>query len=121
MLARVEDRDEVGMVEGAGGLRLLLEPAEPVGIGRGLRMQDLDRDFPPKSLVARAVDLPHPARAQRRQDLVRPQPDSGGEGGPLVVSGGDRHWPSSVLPGESNDAVRASATPGHGCRCSTKL
>ena len=49
------------MVEGARGLRFLLEPAEPIGIGRGFRMQDLDRDFPPEPLVARAVDLPHPA------------------------------------------------------------
>ena len=59
------------MVEGAGGLRLLLEPAEPIRIGRRLRGQDLDRYLPPEPLVARAVDLPHPARAERAENLVR--------------------------------------------------
>ena len=57
------------MVEGAGGPRLLLEAAQPIGIGAKLRRQDLDRDVPPEPLVARAVHLAHPARTERA-DLV---------------------------------------------------
>ena len=98
------------MVEGAGGLRFLLEAPKAIGIGGRFRMQDLDRHIPPQSLVAGAVDLPHPARAQGRQDLVRSQPDSGGEGGPLVVSGGDRHW-SGNPPLEGMDVIAFPTGP----------
>ena len=69
--AGVEDRDEVGVVEGAGGLRLLFEPAEPVGVGQRVRRQDLDRHLPSEPLVAGAVDLPHPARTENAENLVR--------------------------------------------------
>ena len=92
VLARVEDRDEVGVVEGAGGLRLLLEAAEPIGIGRGFRGQHLDRHFPPEPLVARAVDLPHPARAQRSQHLVGAQTRAGRRG--RIASGRSGRRPS---------------------------
>ena len=34
VLTRVEDGEEVGVVEGAGGSRFLLETPKPVGVGR---------------------------------------------------------------------------------------
>ena len=41
--------------------------------------QHLDRDFAPQPRVPRPVDLPHPARAQRRDDLVGPEAGPGGK------------------------------------------
>ena len=58
------------MVEGASGSRLLLEAPEAIGISGGVRGQDLDGYLAPEALVARAVDLPHPARAEGSQGFV---------------------------------------------------
>ena len=84
------------MVEGAGGLRLLLEATESLGIGRGLRGQDLDRHFPPEPLVARAVHLPHAPRAQRSQNLVGAEARARCEGGPSGRGAGGCHLPTPV-------------------------
>ena len=51
-------------------LRLPLEAGERVGVGGEALREDLDRDVAVEPRVARPVDLPHPARAERRQDLV---------------------------------------------------
>ena len=52
--------------------------ARPVVRGQ-LRREDLDRDVAVQLRVARAVDLAHPARAERREDLVGTETCSGGE------------------------------------------
>src|SRR5260221_9873287 len=39
-----------------------------------MRRQDLDRDRPIEPCIPRPIDLSHPPRAGRRQDLVRPKP-----------------------------------------------
>jgi hypothetical protein len=84
----VVDGDDVGMVERAGGAGLLLEAAQPLGV-RGQRCgQDLDRDVARQPRVPRAVDLAHPARAQRGRDLVGPELGSSGEGHGLVSEEG---------------------------------
>ena len=67
----VVDRDDVVVVEAGGRARFLLEPLVPVGIGRELGREHLDRHVAPEAGVPRAVDLPHPAGAERREDLVR--------------------------------------------------
>ncbi len=103
--AGVEDCEQVGMVEGAGGLRFLLEAAKPIGIAGRFRVQDLDGHLPPQSLIPGAVDLPHPARTERSLDLVRAQPGAGGEGGSLGGSAWCRQLPASA----SVDAVLSSA------------
>ena len=59
-----------GWLSGARGPRLLLEAAQALGIGREDGGQHLDRDVAPEPRVARAVDLAHPARAERDEDLV---------------------------------------------------
>ena len=61
------------MVERRGRARLLLEARAAVRIRRHRRRQHLDRDLAPELRVPRAVDLAHPARAERREDLVGPE------------------------------------------------
>ena len=58
------------MVEGAGGPRLQLESAQPVGVGGDVLRQHLDRDVAPEPGVARAIDLAHPSRPEGGDDLV---------------------------------------------------
>ena len=51
-------------------MRIALEPCHVVRIARQRRGQDLQRDFPLELRVPRAVHLAHPARAERREDLL---------------------------------------------------
>ena len=71
--ADVEDREKVRMIQRAGGAGFLLEAAEAclVAVHRG--GQDFNRDVAAEARVARAVDLAHPALAERFEHLVRPQ------------------------------------------------
>jgi hypothetical protein len=82
--ARVEDRDQVRVVEGARGSGFLLEAADAVGVARHLRPKNLDRHLAAEPLVPRPVHLAHPAGAERGQHLVRPEtcarPESPGFG-----------------------------------------
>src|SRR5690242_2463252 len=89
MGSELVDGGDVRMVETARRLRLLLEAAQPVGIAREDRRKHLDRDVALQPRVARPVDLPHPARADRREDLVGAELCPCGErqvGGILTVS-----------------------------------
>src|SRR5262249_974255 len=72
--ADVEDRDDVGVVESRGGARLLLEALQPPAVIGDLLLQDLERDPAREPRVPRPIDLTHPTRAERREDLVRAQP-----------------------------------------------
>ena len=78
----VVDRRDVGMVQDARGLGLLLEPAQPVRVLGERGGKDLDRDLARQPRVLRPVDLSHPSRADLREDLV------GAEAG----TGRDGHW-----------------------------
>ena len=49
------------------------------GVRSQLGGQDLDGDDPIEPGVLRAIDLPHSARADQREDFVRPQASPGGE------------------------------------------
>ena len=70
----VEDGDDVRIGQRGGGPRLPLEPRDALGMaGEGLG-KDLDRDRSPEPRVPRAVDLAHPARAERRKDLIGTEP-----------------------------------------------
>ena len=73
------DRDDVGMGEGGGGAGLALEAPEPLGIGGEVLGQHLDGDVASEPRVPRPIDLAHPARAERRQDLVGAEAGAGGE------------------------------------------
>ena len=78
--AEVVDGRDSRVVQDAGGARLGLEALEPVRVLREGRGQDLDRDLAAQARIRRAVDLAHAARAERREDLVRAEAGSGGEG-----------------------------------------
>ena len=69
------------MVQGGHGPRFLFEAAEPVGIGGDVEGDDLDRHIPAQAGVAGPVDLAHPARADRREDLVGAESRAGSECG----------------------------------------
>jgi hypothetical protein len=74
--ADVIEREDVRVLQ--GGDCLCLPPETREGrrvIGCFLR-QDLDRHVPFEPRVAGAIDLAHPARPERRADLVRAQPRS---------------------------------------------
>ena len=71
--SEVEDRQDVRMRERRDRLRLALEPGERVGIGRDGLRKHLDRDVPLELRVPRPIHLPHPARAEGREDLVGAQ------------------------------------------------
>src|SRR5262249_37297681 len=66
----VVNRQDVRMVECARGLCFLLEAPQAIGILRKRGGEDLDRYLALQPRIARPVDLTHPARAERRQDLV---------------------------------------------------
>jgi hypothetical protein len=67
------DGGDVGMVERREQLRFACEPCDAIGILRDGRRQDLEGDLASQPGVARPIDLTHPAGAERRQDLVRPE------------------------------------------------
>ena len=79
LVADVVERADVGMRERRDRLRLALEPLPHVLVRREVRRQDLDRDRALEPRVLRPVDLSHPSRADRGEDLVRPEPATGGE------------------------------------------
>ena len=55
------------MVQRGQRLRLAGEAGEAIGIGRQRRGQDLEGDVAIELGIARAIDLAHPAGAQRRR------------------------------------------------------
>src|SRR6185369_16231315 len=70
LLPDIEDADDVGMVERRSRLRLAREAGEVNGVERIFRRENLDRHAPIQPRVARRVNLPHSACAERRQDFV---------------------------------------------------
>ncbi len=84
--ADVVDRQDVRMREGGDRLRLPLEARERRGVAGDALGKDLDRDVPVEPRVPRPVDLAHPARAERRQDLVGAETCPGWECHRMTVS-----------------------------------
>ena len=73
------NRDDVGVVEGGGGLRLLQKPAPAAFVVHPVGRQDLDGDLAAEARIAGAIHFAHPARANRREHLVDAEPRSGGK------------------------------------------
>ena len=69
----VDDAHDVGVTQGRDRARLLLEPAEQVGVGRHVRVQHLDRHGLLETGVRGPVDRGHAAAADERGDLVAAQ------------------------------------------------
>ena len=72
VFADVVDRQDVGMVQRGGRLRLRDEPLQPVAVLERLRRKHLDGDLPAEARIARAIHLAHSAGAEMPQDLVGP-------------------------------------------------
>ena len=70
VLADIEDGKNVGMVERGHRARLLLEPAQAVGILRENFRKNFQRDVAAKARIASAVHLAHAAGADRGLDFV---------------------------------------------------
>src|SRR5216684_1531610 len=59
--------------------RLLLEATQAVRVLGERQRQDLDRHVARDARIAGPVDLPHPARPERGEDLVRAEARAGSE------------------------------------------
>ena len=70
---------DAGVVEGREDLCLALEAGEAVGVGGECLGQELESHVAAELRVGGAVNLAHPARAERRDDLVRAEAGAGGE------------------------------------------
>jgi hypothetical protein len=79
-LADIVDGEDVRMVERGGGAGFLLEALEAPRIGRESGGQDFDGDVTPQPGIVRAVDLSHPAGAERGADLIGAEADARREG-----------------------------------------
>ena len=95
LLAGVVDRDDVGVRERRHRLRLGLEAGERVGVIGEVLGQDLDRHVALEAGIAGAVDLPHPAGAERRDDLVRAE----------AVAGREAHGSAAIHTSASSDLL----------------
>ena len=67
----VVDGQDVGMIEHPGRSRLLLEPAQRIGVAGEIARQNFDGDVAAEPDILCSVHLAHPARADGREDLVR--------------------------------------------------
>ena len=76
----VVERDDMGIVEGGGGARLLQEAPLAVPIGYLVVREDFDRDGAVQPRVACTIHLTHPSRAKKGFDFIRSQDSSRGEG-----------------------------------------
>jgi hypothetical protein len=78
-LPDVVDREDVGMVQRRRGLGLEPEARHGGRIAAQLLRQELDGHVAVQPHVPRPVDHAHPARTQRRDDLIRTETRAGGE------------------------------------------
>src|ERR1039457_921002 len=68
------------MVQAREQFRLALEPPTPLTIFEDLFRQPLQRHHPINARVLRPVDLSHPARTERREDLVGAETSADADG-----------------------------------------
>jgi hypothetical protein len=68
--AHVDDVDDVGVVDGVGGARLIEKALDVIGVGRALRLENLDGRLAPQERMLREIDRPHPTLTQQLSHLV---------------------------------------------------
>src|ERR1017187_3615795 len=78
--AHVIHRDDVGMIESAGGAGFLLESRAMRRIGGQGSRQELDRNLAVQARIACAIDFAHAAGADGGNDQIWAQPGSSGKG-----------------------------------------
>jgi hypothetical protein len=88
VLPDVVEHTDVGMRQRGDGLRLALEAAPAIRVGGVRGAQELDGDDAVQAGVARLVHLAHAARADRRQNLIRPEPRPHRETGRQLIGAG---------------------------------
>ena len=71
---------DVGMVQRGEDLGLPAESGEPLGIVRERGRKDFQRDVATELGVRRAIDLPHAAAANQRQNLITAETGACGQG-----------------------------------------
>ena len=76
LMSHVEDGADVRMAERCDRAGLALEACAGVAVVGAVRRKDLDRDDAVEPRVVGAIDLAHPARADRREDFIRPEPSA---------------------------------------------
>jgi hypothetical protein len=76
MLADVEKGADAGIGQAGEGLGFARQPRARIRRQSGGRWQDLYGDIASGAGIARAVDLAHPAGAQRRKNFVRAEASS---------------------------------------------
>jgi len=74
VMPELVNRQDVGVVERGDGAGLALEALQPLGLTGQRLGEDLDRHLATQPRVESAVDLTHPAGAERRHDLIGPEP-----------------------------------------------
>ena len=62
--------EDIGVVQGRGGLGLLLKTPQAVGVLRDEGRQNLDRDLALQAQIAGAIDLAHAACTQQAEHLI---------------------------------------------------
>ena len=77
MGADVVQGEDVWVAQRSNRVGLLLEPPQPLWVGRELPRQHLDRDVAAEPRVAGAVHLAHPTSPNRGHDLVRAKANAG--------------------------------------------
>ena len=80
---------DVGMVEGRQQACLAFEARQAFGVGRKKFGQDLDGDVSSQVRITRAIHLAHPARTERRDDLVCTEPLSSFQNHHIINRGAD--------------------------------
>ena len=80
LVADVVDGEDVRVVERRGGLRLLREASQAVGIGRNAGGKDLDGHVAAEGRVAGAVDFAHSAGAEGGHNLAGSESRAGCQG-----------------------------------------
>jgi hypothetical protein len=73
------DSKNVRVIQSRRSERFLFEAPQPVFISSERCGQQFDRDLPIHTSVTRAIDLTHPARAERREYFVRAESSLFGE------------------------------------------
>ena len=74
------DGRDVRMIQRGKDFSFALKAGQPVRVPRQRRREDLDGDLPFQFRIRRAIDLAHPPRSQRGEDLVRADARAWGEG-----------------------------------------
>ena len=75
------------MIEGREDVRFAGEPSQPVRILSESSRKHFQRDVTLEFGIAGPIHFTHPTGAQRRDDLVRPEPGTGSKrhrGGPIL-------------------------------------